>query len=228
LIGRGLVRAGAAMIVSLCVLGLPRPTAGGSEREEAVRCPPEAYRAVLSNADLVVFELDDDSDPGILGVCERARPNRGEGLGQFTNIESVSLRGLTAAYSDTFCAVEPPDCKVAVRTSGRFSGSAPAAQFALPFVTQTAIAPDRAVAWIACRSRSGEVGSFMPRSPRCLRGDRIRHVYVASRSEMKRGFSQARPERLDHGPGIKARSLRIRKGRVYWTRSGRTRSARLP
>jgi hypothetical protein len=230
-----LVGLAAALVGSHCVaLALASASAQRGDARTAAaageRCPPAGQRVVDKNKYLVVYTARPGGlDEGVLSVCDRSGRNEAIGLGQYSNPSSVTLRGHSVAYADTTCEVDG-SCSVSVETLAydAFSGRMNAATFALPFVTQTVIAPDHALVWIACHAKPGEVGTFVPTSPRCLHGDRLRDVYAASAAMLRRGPAQHKPVLLDHGQGIRSQSLRIRHGRVYWTHSQRSRSARLP
>jgi hypothetical protein len=230
---RLLIGLAAALIGSQCVASASSSAQRGgtfTATTAGERCPPAGQRVVDKNKYLVVYTSRPGGlDEGVLNVCDRSGRYPGTGLGEYTNPSSVTLRGHSLAYSDTTCEVDG-SCAVYVDEGTAAGGgiSVVAASFALPFVTQTVIAADHALVWIACHATSGEVGTFVPVSPQCLHGDRLRDVYAASAAMLRQGPAQQKPVLLDHGHGIKARSLRIHHGRVYWTHSHKSRSARLP
>jgi hypothetical protein len=185
---------------------------------------------VAKNKYLVVYTTHAGGpDEGLFDVCDRTDRYGATGLGVWAQADSIALRGHSVAHADTACDADGScTASIGVMAFGSFSGLMDAATFALPFVTQTVIAPDHALVWIACHATRGEVGSFVPVSPRCLHGDRLRDVYAASATMLRQGPGQHKPVLLDHGQGIRSQSLRIRHGRVYWTHSHKRRSARLP
>jgi hypothetical protein len=200
-----------------------------SAAQPADTCPPAGQRVVAKNKYLVVY-TDQPGGPeeGAFSVCDRTRRREGAGLGEQAQTPSITLRGHSVAYADVSCEVDG-SCSVfmSIRALGIFSATLSAAKFALPFVIQTVIAPDRSLVWIACHRAGRDLLVPNPVPRKCLHGDRLRDVYAASLALLKQRPVPQTPVLLDHGHGIKGRSLRVRHGRVYWTHSSKSRSARL-
>lgn len=204
-------------------------TSPGAADQET--CPPKPAKVVKRNAYTVVYE-EPDVAPS-MSACDPNNPSGGSVLG-FVQRPSLTLRGRDFSYAEVVCDFYQPQLQCATTVGTGRAGVITnflwtAASFANPFITQTIpTASPKGVVWIACSAPELAVdtgGGSFPRS--CLRGDRYRVVYLATVKDVRDPTKPPAGRVLDRGHGIKAQSLKIKNGRVYWTHSGKRRSAQL-